>query len=389
VSRSPLVNILVALLLVLVAATVIGLVLLWPGSRTIERPESLASPKTEAARITGVREAPCGPATEATCARVTAELKSGPEEGRRVTFTVAATEVTLGVGDRIRVYKNPATDAPLGVRVDPYSFSDFERRAPMAWLAAIFVGLVLLTGRWQGLRALIGLGASLLVLILFVIPAILHGEEPTTVAFVGAMAVMLATIPVTHGLGAKTVAACLGTATSLLLTLVLADVFIDFTHLSGVSSEEAVFLRATQEDLSLTGLLLAGMVIGALGVLDDLTVSQASTVLALRRANRALGFGGLFRGALAVGHDHIAATVNTLVLAYAGASLPVLLVFGLADTPLIDAVNFETVAEAVVATLVGSIGLILAVPVTTSLAALLALHLEESRLADAHAGHVH
>ena len=388
-SRSPLVNILVALLLVLVAATVIGLVLLWPGSRTIERPESLASPKTEAARVTGVREEPCGPATDAICARVTAELKSGPDNGRRVTFTVAATETVIGIGDRIRVYKNPATDAPLGVRVDPYSFSDFERRAPMAWLAALFAGLVLLTGRWQGLRALVGLAASLLVLILFVIPAILHGEEPTTVAFVGAMAVMLATIPVTHGFGAKTVAACLGTATSLLLTLVLADMFIDFTHLSGVSSEEAVFLRATQEDLSLTGLLLAGMLIAALGVLDDLTVSQASTVLALRRANRALGFGGLFRGALAVGHDHIAATVNTLVLAYAGASLPVLLVFGLADTPLLDAVNFETVAEAVVATLVGSIGLILAVPVTTSLAALLALHLDESRLADAHAGHAH
>jgi uncharacterized membrane protein len=377
------------LLLVLVAATAIGLVALWPDSRTIERPENLASPKTEAAEVTATRETPCGPATRATCVRVTAELKSGPDDGRRVSFTVASAETVIAVGDRIRVYKNPAADAPLGVQLDEYSFSDFERRAPMAWLAAIFAGLVLLTGRWQGLRALVGLAASLVVLVFFVIPAILHGEEPTMVAFVGALAVMLATIPVTHGIGAKTVAACLGTATSLLLTLVLADLFIDFAHLSGVSSEEAVFLRATQAGLSLPGLLLAGMVIGALGVLDDLTVSQASTVLALRRANRSLGFGGLFRGALSVGHDHIAATVNTLVLAYAGASLPILLVFGLADTPLLDAVNFETVAEAVVATLVGSIGLILAVPVTTALAAVLALHLDESRLADAHAGHAH
>jgi uncharacterized membrane protein len=129
------------------------------------------------------------------------------------------------------------------------------------------------------------------------------------------------------------------------------------------------------------------MVIGALGVLDDLTVSQSSTVLALRHANPALGFGELFRRALAVGHDHIAATVNSLVLAYAGASLPVLLLFSLADTSLTEAVNFEAVAEAVVAMLVGSIGLIAAVPVTTALAATLALREPPQRVDDD--GHAH
>jgi uncharacterized membrane protein len=141
--------------------------------------------------------------------------------------------------------------------------------------------------------------------------------------------------------------------------------------------------------LSLQGLLLAGMVIGALGVLDDLTVSQSSTVMALRRANPGLRFRELFKSALAVGHDHIAATVNTLVLAYAGASLPILLVFSPAETSIGEAVNFETVAEAVVGMLVGSIGLIAAVPVTTALAALLALRLDERRLEDAHVGHAH
>jgi uncharacterized membrane protein len=143
-------------------------------------------------------------------------------------------------------------------------------------------------------------------------------------------------------------------------------------HLTGLSSDEAIYLRATSGDVSLQGLLLAGMVIGALGVLDDLTITQASTVLALRRANPALGTAALFRGALAVGHDHIAATVNTLFLAYAGAALPVLLIFNLSGTSFSDALNNEAVAAEVVATLVGSIGLVAAVPVTTGIAALLA-----------------
>ena len=200
---------------------------------------------------------------------------------------------------------------------------------------------------------------------------------------------MLVTIPLAHGIGPKAISACLGTAVSLTLILLLADLFVGFAHLSGITTEETVFLRATQEELSLQGLLLAGMVIGALGVLDDLTVSQSSTVMALRRANPSLRFRELFKSALTVGHDHIAATVNTLVLAYAGASLPILLVFSLADSSLGEAVNFETVAEAVVGMLVGSIGLIAAVPVTTALAALLALRLDERRLEDAHAGHAH
>jgi len=274
------------------------------------------------------------------------------------------------------------------VNVDPYGFSDFERRTPLFWLTLIFAVLVLFTARLRGLRALLGLGASLAIVVLFVVPAILDGRSPAAVALVGAFAVMFATIPLTHGLGAKTIAACLGTAVSLGLTLVLANLFVDLTHLSGMASEEAVFVQASARDVSLTGLLVAGMLIAALGVLDDLTVTQSSTVLALRRANPALGFTRLFRSALDVGHDHITATVNTLVLAYVGAALPVLLVFHLASVPVGDAVNFEIVAAEIVGTLVGSIGLITAVPVTTGLAALLALRLEPSTASDVHS-HAH
>jgi uncharacterized membrane protein len=392
VSRYVLVNVLVLFVLVLGAATVIGLVVFWPEGDEIRSPQGASRPKTESAEVVGVRSAPCAQvAGQHDCFRVTARLRSGPDEGDRVQFTFAAAEGRFDVGDRIRVYKNvlPPEAVDAGGRVDPYSFSDFERRPPMLWLVAIFAGLVLLTSRWQGLRALAGLAASLGIIVFFVAPAILEGRSPSGVAFIGALAVMFVTIPMAHGIGPKTLAACLGTAVSLALALGLAELFIELSHLSGITSEEAVFLRATQEELSLQGLLLAGMVIGALGVLDDLTVSQSSTVMALRRANPSLDFRKLFRSALGVGHDHIAATVNTLVLAYAGASLPVLLVFSLAGTSLGEAINFEAVAEAVVGMLVGSIGLIAAVPVTTALAALLALRLDQRRLADAHAGHAH
>ena len=259
-----------------------------------------------------------------------------------------------------------------GVRPDPYTFADFERRTPLAVLFLLFAALVIATGRMRGFRALLGLIASLGVIMFFLVPAILEGKTPETVALIGAFAVMLVTIPLAHGLGVKMLAACLGTAVSLLLTLVLAQSFTSLVHLTGLSSDEAVFLRATVGQISLQGLVLAGMLIGALGVLDDLTVSQASTVLALQRANPTQHFGALFRGAIAVGHDHVAATVNTLALAYVGASLPILLIFSFGGTSFTDAIGNEAVAEQVVAMLVGSIGLIAAVPITTALAALLA-----------------
>jgi uncharacterized membrane protein len=390
VSRSFVVNLAGAALAIVAAATVIGLIALWPPDRTIERPRSLVAPQTEQAEVVGLRSTRCRVPGQDSCARVTVELKSGRREGEKTSFTFSGRDVGLELGDRIRVYENPLPeDAVLGdVPVDRYVFSDFERRRPLVWLALLFAGLVLVTARWKGLRALAGLVASLAIVVFFVVPAILAGQSPSGVALVGALAVMFATIPLAHGLGTKTIAACLGTTGALLLTLGLAAAFTELTHLTGLSSDEAIFIQATVGSVSVQGLLLAGMVIAALGVLDDLTVTQASIVLALRRANPRLEFGPLFRGAIAVGQDHITATVNTLVLAYAGASLPVLLVFSLADTPLGEALNFEVVASEIVATLVGSIGLIAAVPITTALAALLALRLRPEELGEA-AAHAH
>jgi uncharacterized membrane protein len=371
-------RLMLAALGVVLAATVIGLVEYWPPSQSLRRPDAITRLKTEGAVVKKIEAVPCRTPGRSECERVTFELTSGPDDGERASFTVGEGTATIDfdVGDKIRVLPNhlPESAQIDGVRVEPYSFSDFDRLSPLVWLAAVFGAVVLITGRWQGLRALIGLAASLAIIVSFIVPSILHGRSPEAVALFGCLAVMLITIPLAHGWGAKSVAACLGTAASLLLTLGLANLFVDLAHLTGFGSEEAIFLRSIQADVSVQGLLLAGMLIGALGVLDDVTVSQASTVLALRRANPALGFAELFRSALRVGHDHIAATVNTLVLAYAGASLPVLLIFSISGTSFSDAVNSEAVAAEIVAMLVGSIGLIAAVPITTALAALLAPH---------------
>lgn len=378
---------------ILVTSTVIGLVTLWPEDRTIEQPPGLARPKTLGARIVAITTTPCRVPGQSSCRSVTVELKDGKATGRRAIFTVTDPpgRLDLDVGDGVRVAENQLPpEAQLGgVKLDRYSLADFERKAPLLWLGLGFAALVLLTGRWQGLRALIGLGASLAIIVLFVVPAILDGSSAPGVALVGSLAIMIVTLVVTHGFGPKMLAATLGTAAALILTLGLGSLFIGAAHLTGLSSDEAIFLRASVGDISITGLLLAGMVIGALGVLDDLTVTQASTVLALRRANPALGFRRLFEGAIAVGHDHIAATVNTLVLAYAGAALPVLLIFSLGGTSFGDALNSESVATEVVAMLVGSVGLIAAVPLTTSLAALLAVRLAPGSIADEHSGHAH
>jgi uncharacterized membrane protein len=376
------------------AITVIGLVSFWPdGSRQADPATGGAGQSIERATVEAVTRVDCRAPRRVECARVTVRVRSGPDDGDLARFTIGETtsDVRLAVGDRIRVYRLELPEgAQIGGRpIDTYGFSDYERHRPLALLALVFCALVVVTGRWRGLRALAGLGLSLVIVIDFLVPAILDGRSAVGAALIGSLAVMFATIPLAHGLGAKGVAAMLGTTASLVLVALLASAAVDAVHLTGVSSEETTYLRAVAGGVSLQGLLLAGMIVGALGVLDDLTVSQASTVMALRRANPALGTRKLIRSALDVGQDHIAATVNTLVLAYAGASLPVLLVFSIGGTSFGDALNTAAVAEQVVAMIVGSIGLIAAVPITTALAALLAERLPDSVLAESHNAAVH
>lgn len=383
-----------ATLAAIALGVIVGLVTLWPsGDATTSRPESQLL-DTERARVTKVAEVECQVPSGDACIEATVELESGPDQGDSTSFIMGdvGKETTASVGDEVRVIKSAAPEGSQigGVEVPPYSFSDFERREPMLWLVALFVAIVVISSRWHGLRSLAGLVASLGIVVWFIVPALVEGTNPPLVATVGALAVMLLTIPMAHGIGPITVAAALGTSVSLLLTLGLATTFAELTHLSGFSGDEVAYLSAYLGDLSIQGLLLAGIVISALGVLDDVTVSQASTVMALRRSAPHLGFRELFREGRTVGRDHIAATVNTLVLAYTGASLPILIVFSIGDISAGNAFNGEAVASQVVAMLVGSIGLIAAMPITTALAALLATRMSRAAVDDASAhGHSH
>lgn len=377
--------------MLLAVATAIGMAVLWPGATPSGVGESVVV-DSEAATVERVDQFPCQALGTDTCSRVTVRLGSGPDEGSKTSFQigVGGLDPDVEVGDKVRVVENAVAPGTEAVRGQEYSLTDFERRRPMLLLALLFAGLVVAFARLRGLLSLVGLAVSLAVVLLFMVPAILDGKSPLAVAVVGAFAVMLTTIALAHGTGAKSLAAMIGTALSLLVTIALAVLFVDLTHLTGLSSEESLFLQTSETGLSLDGLLLAGMVVAALGVLDDVTISQSSTVLALRAANPDQGFRELFGRAMNVGRDHVSATVNTLVLAYVGASLPLLLIFSSSTLGVSDALNLELIAKEVVATLVGSIGLITAVPITTALAALLARRIPSEQLAgEEHMGHSH
>jgi uncharacterized membrane protein len=355
----------------LVALAVLGCAAaLWPRG---ELPKPGAGGQAHATRLvsatlTKVTQVPCEDAEPgvpgSVCIKVTAQLAGG----RQVAFdTTDPTGGTFRAGQRVRLAVAEQPGQP-----PYYNIQDLERGRPLLVLAALFVGAVVAFGRWQGVRSLVGLGLSFVVIVSFVVPAILRGHSPVLVAVTGAMAIMLLSLYLSHGLGPKTTAAVVGTALALGLTAALAIAFVAGASLTGLASEEALSANFAVGGLSLRGLLLAGIIIGGLGVLDDVTMSQASLVTELHQANPTAGFAALVGGALRVGRDHIAATVNTLFLAYAGAALPLLILFVTGQDSLGTVATTEVVAVEVVRALCGSVGLIAAVPLTTVLAALVA-----------------
>lgn len=349
-----------------------GLVLLWPrGTDTDPDLSQLGFPtRLVDATVVSVSAGPCAgtaPAEQVLCDEIEAQVTSGPTTGDVAAFELSPGDSNPDLRPGDRIVLGYASEADVGFQ---YYFADFQRRTPMWVLAGIFVAAVLLLGRWQGLRALAGLAVSLLVLVAFTLPALLEGRSPLVVALVSAAVVAFLALYLAHGVNTRTTVALLGTFASLVLTGVLAAVFVAASQFSGLGSEEAVYLQVFSEQLDVRGLLLAGIVIGSLGVLDDVTVTQVSAVWELRRARPRASAAQLYRSALRIGRDHISSTVNTLVLAYAGASLPLLLLFTQADRPLGEVITGEVVAVEVVRTLVGSIGLVASVPITTALAAL-------------------
>jgi uncharacterized membrane protein len=365
------VRILIAALLVPCAlATLVGVVLLWPSGG----PPATAQPVSQEpvrAQVTATSATDCSPGSgNGGCVALVVHMADGPRPDRDLVQVVPVEPGSpqFSVGDQIVLGWSGADPDDAG----SYQVIDFQRGAPLAWLAGLFAAAVLLLGRWRGLAALVALALSFVVLLFFVVPAILAGHNPLAVAVVGACLIMFAVLYLTHGPSARTSTAVLGTLLSLALIGALSAAFSAAAQLTGLDDQTRNLIASLGTGVDARGLLLAGVVIGALGVLDDVTVTQTSAVWELRHANPDMSARGLFAAAMRIGRDHVASAVNTLVLAYAGAALPLLLLFSLSRQGFGNVVTSQDVATEVVRTLVGSIGLVASVPITTALAAAVA-----------------
>jgi len=342
-------RVLTAVAVALAVLTVIGVVVLRSDGDVTSRADELgfASERFKA-EVIAVTLADCSFAAEVgpeQCVSVTVRPSQGPDAGEPIAlgeYAVADPFLPeLSVGDDIVVGYEDDTDT--------YFYADQERRPVLLVLFVLFAACVVALARLRGLRALVALGVSVVVLLQFVVPAVLDY--------------------LAHGFNPMTTAALIGALAALVLTALLAWAFFELASFTGAVSEEATYLPLLSGELDVRGLLLGGVIIGALGALDDMTVTQASAVFELRATDPTMRARRLYRSAMRIGRDHVGSTVNTLLLAYAGASMPLLLLFVLSDQSLGTVANSEVVAIEIVRTLVGSIGLIAAVPFTTALAA--------------------
>ncbi len=321
------------------------------------------------------------------------ELREGERSGEIVEVQVGVidlntTEHLYESGDQVFVSYTPVTEPG---QEEMFIITDRVRTTPMLVLAAMFAVAIIALGRWKGVRAILGLAFTFAVIIWFMIPRILDGANPVTISVFAAIFIFMFTLYIVHGIGRMTTAAVMGTSVSLMITGLLAFIWVRLSSLTGLASDEAAFIQVMVggEGINMQGLLLGGIIIGALGVLDDVTVSQSSVVFELRKANPRMTMAQLFASGITVGRDHIAATVNTLVLAYAGVALPLLILFTQLNEPTLHIINREILAEEIVRTLVGSLGLICAVPLTTGIAAYMAIKSNPEQIEDYHHGHHH
>lgn len=344
-----------AVLLPLIGATLIGLVAFWPGASKTTTISGVplkgtivsATPACPS-EIPATPGGPCGTATVRIGDEVVdATVPSGPSAPK------------ISVGDRVVVRGE-------GGR---YAVVDHDRSRTLLIVIALFAAAIIAFARWRGVRSLLGLAVSFGVLLTFVLPAIQQGSSPLLVAIIGSAAIMFAVIYLTHGVSVGTSVAVLGTLASLVLTGLLGLAATGTMRLTGSGTDEAAILSNVLSGVDLRGLLLAGIIIGTLGVLDDVTITQTSIVGELARADPSLPGRELYSAALRVGRAHVASVVNTIILAYAGASLPLMLLLVVGGTGFMDVLTTQAISAEIVRSVVGTLGLIAAVPITTALAA--------------------
>ena len=356
-------------------ATVIGLIALWPSGEPTRAQQAAAvalPPGTTYpdARVVSVEVTDCGidPANPQTCANAVVEILDGEGAGDFQQVELPPEVVAAGVseGDTLVLTRDAGAEGGAS-----YVFYDYERDVPIIALALAFAVVVGFVARLRGLASLIGLAFAFFVLLQFVLPGLLAQESPTLVSLVGSAAIMFVVLYLAHGFSARTTTALVGTLFGLALVAVLGSVAVSAARLTGLTTEETINLQGFDPTLDFSGLVLAGIVVAGLGVLNDVTITQASAIWQLHEVSPEITWRELYHRGMTVGRDHIASTVYTIVFAYAGATLPALLIFELFDRPLWTTVT-SALAEEVVRTLVGAIALVLAVPVTTAAGAFFA-----------------
>jgi uncharacterized membrane protein len=370
------------MLLVLVPiglATVIGLVALWPSgdaSRAQQAAESFQPPGTTYpdATVQSLQTVDCSDGSasgqQLTCGTAVVEVTDGDGAGDFVSIDLPPEVVGAGieVGDGFVLTRSidPASGDPS------YAFADFQRSTPVITLALAFVLVVAAVARLRGVAALVGLGFAFVVLLQFILPGILTESSPTLVTLVGSAAIMFVVLYLAHGFSARTTTALIGTLFGLVLVAVMGALAVSSARLLGFSSEETIQLQTYDPTLDFSGLVLAGITVAGLGVLNDVTITQASAIWQLHEVDPTMSARQLFARGMTVGRDHIASTIYTIVFAYAGASLPVLLLIEIYERPLWTTLTGSQLGEEVIRTLVGAIALVLAVPVTTAAGAFFA-----------------
>jgi uncharacterized membrane protein len=290
------------------------------------------------------------------------EVLDGPFDGDII--TIENDFLALDTGDRFYFNYNVYIDGS-----ESYAVTNIDRRVPLMLFVALFAFAVIALGGWQGVRSLIALGVSFLAIFYVLLPGLLAGYSPLLLSFLVAAGILFGAIFFTHGFNRESFVAYGGTMLAVGLTGILAIIAVSASSLTGFASDESVYLNFNTDGvLDFTGLLLGAIIVGVLGVLDDIAVTQAAVVVELYGSNKSLSPREVYRRALRVGREHVGALVNTLVLAYAGASLPLLMYFYLAPVGFWSLINSELFATEIIRAVVGSIGLILTVPIVTGLA---------------------
>lgn len=380
--------VMLAVLVPLAVGTVWGLIALWPddpSSHIRGEVSAYTTKNTEvlSAGILSIEEMSCDgmpgtsdpgivdpnapPVDQGDCGNVQAILTDGANKGDEIQVVLTASDMDADPepGDEIRVYRysDPGSPDPEAV----YQFAEFDRGTPLLVLTIVFALAVIVVVRWRGFASLIGLGFAAFVLVKFMFPALVSGSDPLLVGLVGSSAIMFVVLYTSHGFSVRTTTALIGTLFGLVCTALIGWFVNDWAMLTGVAGEDDFLLAAATPDMTLTSVVLCGIIVAGLGVLNDVTITQASAVWELAdTGNDGEGNTKLFAKAMRIGRDHIASSVYTIAFATAGAGLGSLLLITIIDRPLLDVVQNEALSQEIVRTLVGAIGLVLAMPLTTA-----------------------